>query len=84
MHTDTESVNRWATAASRCFMCTSFCPADEPDPPQNVWVRCYDQERRAEIFWQAGRENFAPILNYYVQFNTTFAQVGKWETENLR
>ena len=48
---------------------------DEPDPPQNVFVRCYDQERRAEIEWQPGRENFAPILNYIIQFNTTFAAV---------
>lgn len=36
-------------------------------------VRCFDQDRRAEIEWHPGKENYAPILNFVVQFNTTFA-----------
>lgn len=43
-----------------------------PDPPNNVWTRCYNQERYAEVFWQPGKENYAPILNFVVQFNTSF------------
>ena len=37
-------------------------------------VRCTNNQRKAEIEWQPGRENYAPILNYIIQFNTTFAQ----------
>ena len=44
-----------------------------PDPPNNVIARCVDNANKAEIEWQPGRENYAPILNYIIQFNTTFA-----------
>ena len=43
-----------------------------PDPPNNVIARCVDNANKAEIEWQPGRENYAPILNYIIQFNTTF------------
>jgi len=43
-----------------------------PDPPVTVQVRCTNSQRQAEIWWQPGKENFAPILNFIVQFNTTF------------
>lgn len=43
-----------------------------PDPPNNVIVRCTNNERKAEIEWQPGKENYAPILNYVIQFNTSF------------
>jgi len=43
-----------------------------PDPPNNVIVKCADNDRIAEVFWQPGKENYAPILNFIVQFNTTF------------
>ena len=47
-------------------------PAGAPDEPNSVKVVCTDGIRKAEVTWQPGRENFAPILNYIVQFNTTF------------
>lgn len=43
-----------------------------PDPPVSVQVRCSNANRQAEIWWQPGKENFAPILNFIVQFNTSF------------
>ena len=36
-------------------------------------VECRDQERTAEITWQPGRENYAPVLNFVVQYNTSFS-----------
>lgn len=44
-----------------------------PDPPASVQVRCYNTNRQAEIWWQPGKENYAPILNFVVQYNTSFA-----------
>jgi len=44
-----------------------------PDEPNNVKVQCRDQQRSAEITWQPGKENYAPILNFIVQYNTSFA-----------
>lgn len=44
-----------------------------PDPPNNVIVWCKDKERIAEIEWHPGKENYAPILNFIIQFNTTFS-----------
>ena len=35
-------------------------------------MRCTDTENIAEVEWQPGKENYAPILNYIIQFNTTF------------
>jgi len=35
-------------------------------------VRCHSVNRTAEIWWQPGKENYAPILNFIVQFNTSF------------
>jgi hypothetical protein len=52
--------------------CFKTCFAAVPDPPNNVWVRCYNEDRRANIYWQPGKENYAPILNFIVQFNTSF------------
>ena len=43
-----------------------------PDPPVSVQVRCNSVNRTAEIWWQPGKENYAPILNFIVQFNTSF------------
>ena len=43
-----------------------------PDPPVSVIVRCNNVNRTAEIWWQPGKENYAPILNFVVQYNTTF------------
>ena len=43
-----------------------------PDPPVSVTVRCNSINREAEIWWQPGKENYAPILNFVVQYNTTF------------
>lgn len=45
-----------------------------PDPPASVQVRCYNTNRQAEIWWQPGKENYAPILNFVVQYNTSFAR----------
>ena len=44
-----------------------------PDPPLSVQVRCYNLNRQAEIWWQPGKENYAPILNFVLQYNTSFA-----------
>jgi len=44
-----------------------------PDPPTNLEVRCRQQEKVAEVEWQPGKENYAPILNFIIQFNTSFA-----------
>ena len=44
----------------------------KPEPPKAVGVRCYRTNRSAEIWWQPGKENYAPILNFIVQFNTSF------------
>lgn len=43
-----------------------------PNPPNAVQVRCYNNDNQAEIWWQPGKENFAPILNFVVQYNTSF------------
>lgn len=43
-----------------------------PDPPNHVQVRCFNKDNTAEIWWQPGKENFAPILNFIVQFNSSF------------
>jgi len=43
-----------------------------PDPPVSVQVRCNSANRTAEIWWQPGKENYAPILNFIVQYNTSF------------
>jgi len=43
-----------------------------PDPPVSVQVRCNSVNRTAEIWWQPGKENYAPILNFLVQYNTSF------------
>jgi hypothetical protein len=50
---------------------SGFCTA-VPDPPVNVFVRCNSKNRSAEIWWQPGKENYAPILNFIVQYNTSF------------
>jgi len=47
-------------------------PIAVPDPPVSVFVRCNSKNRSAEIWWQPGKENYAPILNFIVQYNTTF------------
>ena len=43
-----------------------------PDAPTDVEAYCADNAAQAEIRWQPGGENYAPILNYIIQFNTTF------------
>lgn len=43
-----------------------------PDPPVSIIVRCNSVNRTAEIWWQPGKENYAPILNFIVQYNTSF------------
>ena len=44
-----------------------------PDPPTNLEVLCRQTEKIAEVEWQPGKENYAPILNFIIQFNTSFA-----------
>lgn len=51
-----------------CILCITAVP----DPPNNVWVQCYSEDRRADVNWQPGKENYAPILNFIIQFNTSF------------
>ncbi len=58
----------WNTLNERA----AFSPG-APDPPSSLYVWCYDQERRAILEWKPGIENYAPILNFILQFNTTFA-----------
>ena len=53
-----------------CLFHLSF--TDVPDPPNHVQVRCFTQQNTAEVWWQSGKDNYAPILNFIVQFNTTF------------
>lgn len=44
-----------------------------PDPPNNVRVRCaWNSENNVLLEWQPGKENYAPILNFIIQFNTSF------------
>ena len=38
-----------------------------------VEVECINQLRTADITWQPGKENYAPILNFIIQYNTSFA-----------
>jgi len=48
----------------------------KPDAPLNVLVRCSTEmlaSLSAEVNWTPGRENYAPILNFVIQFNTTFS-----------
>jgi len=52
--------------------CVSGVLTAVPDPPVSVMVRCNSVNRTAEIWWQPGKENYAPILNFLVQYNTTF------------
>ena len=33
---------------------------------------CRNQQGFTEIKWQPGKENYAPILNFIIQFNTSF------------
>ena len=49
-----------------------------PDAPTDVSVICGTQssnpnlgDKEAEVQWMPGRENYAPILNFIVQFNTS-------------
>ncbi len=50
----------------------SLFPAP-PDPPSNVHIDlCEPEKKNATIGWQPGRENYAPILNFIIQFNTSF------------
>jgi len=49
-----------------------LCVAAVPDPPVSIIVRCNSVNRTAEIWWQPGKENYAPILNFIVQYNTSF------------
>lgn len=44
-----------------------------PDPPVNLEVECRDNQKMAKVEWQPSKENYAPILNFIIQFNTTFA-----------
>ena len=46
--------------------------AGPPDSPNSVHVRCTKGERKAIITWQPSKENYAPILNFIIQFNTSF------------
>ncbi|CAH1783792.1 unnamed protein product [Owenia fusiformis] len=46
---------------------------DIPDPPTSVTANCKREEGKAEVEWQPNKENYAPILNFIVQFNTTFS-----------
>ena len=46
--------------------------SEVPDPPASVFVRCNSKNRSAEIWWQPGKENYAPILNFIVQYSTSF------------
>lgn len=49
--------------------------AGRPDAPLNIFVRCSTEmlaSLSAEVNWTPGRENYAPILNFVIQFNTTF------------
>jgi len=56
-----------------CRQCIECCMLTAvPDPPVSVMVRCNSVNRTAEIWWQPGKENYAPILNFLVQYNTTF------------
>ena len=38
-----------------------------------MFVECFNSKKKARVSWEAGSENYAPILSYTVQYNTTFA-----------
>ncbi|KAI0242502.1 Neuroglian [Lamellibrachia satsuma] len=44
-----------------------------PSEATNIFVECSNSKRKAQVSWEAGSENYAPILSYSVQYNTTFA-----------
>jgi hypothetical protein len=49
---------------------------DRPNPPRMTSVECYARE--AKVSWKSMGENRAPILNFVVQFNTSFTP-DTWE-----
>ena len=52
----------------------------KPDAPFNVHVKCSAvmlATLSAEIKWTPGRDNYASIFNFVIQFSTTFAP-GTW------
>ncbi len=44
---------------------------DIPNPPELTGLVCYSREARLD--WISNGDNRAPILNYIIQYNTTFA-----------
>ncbi|CAD5115432.1 DgyrCDS4407 [Dimorphilus gyrociliatus] len=50
---------------------------NRPDPPKNVHVKCKSdaqqlKENQVEVTWEPRKENYAPILNFILQYNTSF------------
>ena len=73
---------RWLIFLFTYIMIVLFYVLEPPDPPSKIEVKCESEADKdnpevtrimAEVFWQPGRDHYAPILYYKLQYNTSFS-----------
>ncbi|OAF71981.1 Neuronal cell adhesion molecule [Intoshia linei] len=50
-----------------------------PEPPIKVRSECFETHNQAKVRWSAGRVNYSPIINFIVEYNTSFTP-DRWIT----